>query len=282
MNNYNLLIFSKRHQLFLFLVFWLCYFSIHIISTSFFSTEIFRAEIILHSLLYSIGGMLFSFWGYKSVLAFRATILSSIYFLLLSVLSVYLITILWMVFHHLSWWIISGNEAFALRISIYPVKALLYSIIILAAIMLLLLTEKKSLTIANSNEKDSLDLRHVQGNGRKGSDYEDTILLPVNNKILNIRIDSIKVIQANDYYSNLISQKIDKPVLNNYSLKKWEDILPRKHFIRIHRSSIINLNYVENIEKMNNNTYKVKIKDISETISMSRRYAKSIFEKFQF
>jgi len=99
---------------------------------------------------------------------------------------------------------------------------------------------------------------------------------------LNIKIDSIKTIQANDYYSNITSEKYDKTIISNYSLKKWEAILPKKHFLRIHRSSIINLNYVESIEKKDNNTYVVKIKGIEKNINMSRRYAKTVLEKFQF
>ena len=271
-------LFTNRVQGLIFIAFWICYFTINIVSTYFFSTKTFNTEIILHSLLYSIGGIIFSFLGYKTIKKSREKIESKRYFLIIAILCVYIATLLWMISHHFSWWIISGDEVFVIKLSIYLLKALIYSIIILGAILLLIISENSSF----SNEKSSFDLKNIQDLvEKKESSYDDIILLPVKNKILNIKIDSIKLIQANDYYSNIISEKYDKTIISNYSLKKWENILPNKHFLRIHRSSIINLNYVENIEKMYNSTYEVKIKGVQQNINMSRRCAKTILENFQ-
>lgn len=280
MKNIRVHLFSNRLQISVFLVFWFSYFVINIVSTYFFEIEKFKAVIILHSLLYSIGGTTFSFMGYKAIKKIRTQIHSNRSFLLIALLCVYVATFLWMISHHFSWWVVSGDGAFTVLPGIYPVKALIYSIIILAAILLLVLSENKSLSM-ETKEKGSFDVQNVQDLFEmKEPDYEDTIFLPVKNKILNIKINSIKLIQANDYYSNVIAEKYDKMVLSNYSLKKWEDILPKKHFRRIHRSSIVNLNYVENIEKMYNNTYEVKIKGIDQNVSMSRRCAKTVLETF--
>ena len=274
----HLLLFKNKIQLLLFFAFWISYFIINIVSTQFFNNEKFQSELLLHSLLYSTGGFIFSFLGYWSIKIIRTKIQSNLYFLLLAILFVYIITFFWMISHHFSWWIVSGDEIFVIRLKIYPIKALIYSIIILAAILLLILTENKSLSIQETN----FDINNVQDLfENKESNYEDTILLPINNKILNIKIDTIKLIQANDYYSNIISEKYDKAIICNYSLKKWELILPKKLFLRIHRSTIVNLNYVDNIEKMDNNTYEVKIKGIEKSVNMSRRCAKTILDKFQ-
>ena len=275
-------LFKNNLQLLLFFAFWLSYFTVNIVSTQFFSNEKFQAELLLHSLLYSIGGLIFSFLGYESVKIIRTKIQSNTYFLLLAILFVYIATFLWVISHHFSWWIISGDEPFVIRLKIYPIKALIYSIITLAAILLLIITENNSLSISKNNDKSTFDIQNIQDFfENKESNYDDTILLPIKNKILNIKINDIKLIQANDYYSNIISEKYDKTIISNYSLKKWEDILPKKHFLRIHRSSIVNLNYVDNIEKMYNNTYEVKIKGIKQSVNMSRRCAKTILEKFQ-
>lgn len=274
-------LFSGKIQLLGFMAFWFCYFSINILSTSFFDAEKFEPVIVLHSLLYSIGGMLFSFLGYKAIKKIRFKIHSNRTFLLVAVLCIYVSTFLWMISHHFSWWVVSGEGGLALRPVIYPIKALIYSIIILAAVLLLILSENKSLSV-ETNEKGSFDLKNVQDLfEKKESDYDDTIFLPVKNKILNLKINSIKLIQANDYYSNVIAEKHDKMVLSSYSRKKWEEILPEKHFRRIHRSSIVNLNFVEDIGKMDNNTYVVKIKGVDQNVTMSRRCAKTILEKIQ-
>lgn len=276
-------LFKNRLQILIFIAFWLSYFFINIISTSFFSTEKFDTEIILQNLLYSIGGAIFSFLGYKAIKKLRIKIQSNGYYLLVAILCVYAFTFLWAISHHFSWWIVSGDGAFAIKLSFYPIKALLYSTITLAAILLLILSENKLLPTPKTSKKSALGLQNVQELFEKSEyDYENTILLPAKNKILNIKINSIKLIQANDYYSNLTVDNNDKTIINNYSLKKWEGILPQKHFLRVHRSSIINLNYVENIEKMYNNTYEVKIKGLEQNINMSRRCAKTILEKFEF
>jgi hypothetical protein len=278
----HLLLFKNKQQLFLFLIFWLAYFTINVISTQFFSTEKFLAELLLQSLLYSTGGIIFSFLGYKSIKIIRSKIQSNVNFLILAILFVFIATYLWIISHHFSWWLVSGDEIFVIKLLLYPIKALIYSTIILPAILLLILTEKKSLLTSNTNNKSTLDIQNVQDLfENKESDYEDTILLPIKNKILNIKIDTIKLIQANDYYSNIISETYDKTIISNNSLKKWELILPKKHFLRIHRSSIVNLNYIDNIEKMYNNTYEVKIKGIKQSLNMSRRCAKNILDKFQ-
>ena len=274
-------LFKNKVQLLLFFAFWLAYFTINIISTYFFSTEIFQSEIIFHSLLYSIGGIIFSFLGYKSIKFFRNIIKSNTYFFILAIFCVYGATYLWIISHHFSWWIVSGDDVFSIRLKLYIIKALIYSIIILGAILLLILSEKKSLSISES-KNSTLQIQNVQDLfDVKVPDYQETILLPIRNRILKIKIDTIKLIQANDYYSNVISKAYDKSILSKYSLKKWELILPKKHFVRIHRSSIVNLNYIDSIEKMDNSTYEVKINGTSESVNMSRRCAKTILDKFQ-
>jgi len=275
-------LFKNKTQLLLFFAFWLGYFTINIVSTQFFSNEKFQAELLLHSLLYSTGGLIFSFLGYWSIKIIRTKIQSNLYFLLLAILFVYIATFFWVISHHFSWWLVSGDEIFVIRLKIYPIKALIYSIIILAAIFLLILTENKSLSTQKTNNKSNFDINNVQDLfENKELNYEETIFLPIKNKILNIKIDTVKLIQANDYYSNVISETYDKVIISKYSLKKWKLILPQKHFLRIHRSTIVNLNYVDNIEKMYNNTYEVKIKGIEKSVNMSRRCTKTILDKFQ-
>jgi DNA-binding LytR/AlgR family response regulator len=59
-------------------------------------------------------------------------------------------------------------------------------------------------------------------------------------------------------------------------MREWESRLPERNFCRIHRSTIINLNYIENVEEWFNNTYSVKIKGIDKPYNMSRNYASKI------
>ncbi|MCK5457722.1 MAG: LytTR family transcriptional regulator, partial [Melioribacteraceae bacterium] len=52
-----------------------------------------------------------------------------------------------------------------------------------------------------------------------------------------------------------------------------------KYFCRIHRSNIVNLNFVEHLEEWFNNSYKVYLNDSSEPLVMSRRYVANLKSK---
>ena len=66
------------------------------------------------------------------------------------------------------------------------------------------------------------------------------------------------------------------------SLKKWTSQLPEKKFVRIHRSCIANIEYIDRIEKWFNNTYRAYLKNKTEPLEMSRRYAADLKKRFDF
>ena len=105
--------------------------------------------------------------------------------------------------------------------------------------------------------------------------YDDHLLLNINSNLRFIKINSIVTISsAGDYSSILTSDK--KKGLTLKTLKEWETRLPEKHFCRIHRSHIINLNYLDRLEEWFKNSYKVYMKNMSEPLEMSRRYVSKL------
>jgi DNA-binding LytR/AlgR family response regulator len=62
---------------------------------------------------------------------------------------------------------------------------------------------------------------------------------------------------------------------------EWEERLTPKYFVRIHRSTIVNLEYVEKVEKWFNASYRVYIQNVNEPFQMSRRYASKLKERFK-
>lgn len=56
-------------------------------------------------------------------------------------------------------------------------------------------------------------------------------------------------------------------------MKNWEKLLPVEAFMRVHRSTIINLNFIDKIDKWFNYTYKIVLKGNSEPIYVSQRYS---------
>jgi DNA-binding LytR/AlgR family response regulator len=63
------------------------------------------------------------------------------------------------------------------------------------------------------------------------------------------------------------------------SMKEWETRLPTQHFVRIHRSTIINMEFIDRVEEWFNFSFKVYLKGIEEPYLISRRYATRLKER---
>ena len=101
---------------------------------------------------------------------------------------------------------------------------------------------------------------------------QDTVTVYVKNDIFLLPVSNIKKISINGNYSVLIDHKNTKYEIKK-TLKKWESELSLDCFKRIHRSTIININYIEKIEPWHNYSYRIKLKDIDQPEDVSRRYA---------
>jgi DNA-binding response OmpR family regulator len=106
---------------------------------------------------------------------------------------------------------------------------------------------------------------------RKLSD-EDHVFIQDKNHPAFIKVGSIVYIMAEAEYSNIFLED-GKKILIRRLLKKWEQMLPDKTFLRISRSAMINLNHLAKIEKWFNNSYVVYMKGIKDPLVISRRYA---------
>lgn len=74
-----------------------------------------------------------------------------------------------------------------------------------------------------------------------------------------------------------VNVKDSKPFVIRKPIKVWEKDLPKDHFIRIHRSTIINTDYIKKVEKGKSYAHKVFLEDVSEPVEVSQRY----FRKFK-
>lgn len=108
--------------------------------------------------------------------------------------------------------------------------------------------------------------------------FDDHLLLNINSKLKFIKIDSIVSISAAGDYSNIVYAD-GKKGLTLKTMKEWEKRLPPKYFCRIHRSNIVNLNFIEHLEEWFNNSYKVYLNNSSEPLVMSRRYVANLKNK---
>jgi len=104
---------------------------------------------------------------------------------------------------------------------------------------------------------------------------DESILLQMHNSSFLISIDKIKYIAANNQYTYLVLDE-NKHVLIRRSIKKWEQALPENIFVRVHRSTIINIHYINQIERLPNYIHKIFLKDTSKTFNISRRYFRKL------
>jgi len=110
-------------------------------------------------------------------------------------------------------------------------------------------------------------------------DYADRLFLEISGRTQFLKLDQIVCLRAAGDYSEVITT-IGKPALVLKSLKEWEERLPENYFARIHRSTIVNLEYVERIEGHFNRSYQIHLRHLPEPLLVSRRYAAQLRQKF--
>jgi two-component system LytT family response regulator len=109
-------------------------------------------------------------------------------------------------------------------------------------------------------------------------DYDDAMLLSLNSHLKFLRVNSIVSIQSAGDYSEIITNEGKKGLIQK-SMTEWEQRLPEKYFCRIHRSTIVNIEFVTKIDEWFGNSYQVHLKGIETPLTMSRRYAALLKQK---
>jgi len=108
--------------------------------------------------------------------------------------------------------------------------------------------------------------------------YDDRLFLMVGRHFKFLKVDTILGVSAAGDYSEVLTSDGNKG-LTHKSMKEWEARLPAQYFIRVHRSTIINMEFVERIEEWFNYSFRVYLKGVEEPFVISRRYAAKLKEK---
>ena len=114
-------------------------------------------------------------------------------------------------------------------------------------------------------------------NKEKEYGLEDKMFINVNGVPNIINIKDIEYITAKNQYTS-IKLIADKSILLRKSIKHWETVLPKKYFLRVHRSTIINMGFIVKMEKWYNSSFIIFLKDVKEPFTISKRYS-SILRK---
>ena len=87
-----------------------------------------------------------------------------------------------------------------------------------------------------------------QGPAPSAGDDDDTIFINTDYRVVKIAISDIRYIEGMSEYLKLHLESQPKPVVTLLSMKKMEEYLP-PYFMRIHRSYIINLKKIQEVNK---------------------------------
>ncbi len=80
-------------------------------------------------------------------------------------------------------------------------------------------------------------------------DEDDAIFLKTEYKIVRIKISDIRYVEAMSEYLRIHLVDYQRPIIVLLSMKKMEERLPSRSFMRVHRSYIINLKMIQEISK---------------------------------
>ena len=93
---------------------------------------------------------------------------------------------------------------------------------------------------------------------KPATDNDDSLFLKTDYRIVKVSIPDIRYVEAMSEYLKVWIEGEAKPIITLLSMKKMEEHLPN-NFMRIHRSYIINLNKIQEVNKnrviMDSDTY---------------------------
>ena len=122
---------------------------------------------------------------------------------------------------------------------------------------------KEKLVISNYDNQTSADSADNSNHNysllpTNSSLNDDTIFLKTDYRIVKVAISDIRYVEAMSEYLKVWMEGDTKPIITLLSMKKMEERLPQ-NFMRIHRSYIINLNKILEVNKnrviMDRDTY---------------------------
>ncbi len=112
---------------------------------------------------------------------------------------------------------------------------------------------------------------------KKSQGFVTSILVNTGNATCKIDVAAIHFISANPPYVNIHTG--GKKYLHTATLKSFTELLDPSIFIRIHKSTIVHIDFVESYTSRHNGDYDLTLQN-NESIRLSRNYAKHFLACF--
>ena len=126
-------------------------------------------------------------------------------------------------------------------------------------------------------EKPAAEKTSAQRHG-----YDDPLFLSSAIKTAFYKISQILFVRADGDYSEVRTVTKDSFLLLR-TMREWEELLPENHFLRVHRSTIINSNFIEKVERESGGSgnFRIHLKGLNKPLTMSRRYSVLLKRRFR-
>lgn len=118
---------------------------------------------------------------------------------------------------------------------------------------------KKAILLLNNKQTYRNKIEMLSNIAAKRDEYLERVVIKQNQKILIIPTNEIKYIEAQDDYVMLHTESGN--YLKEKTMKFFEGSLNPKDFIRIHRSYIVKITEIKQIELFEKDTYKIILKN---------------------
>ena len=131
------------------------------------------------------------------------------------------------------------------------------------------------------NGEDTAEKLEELTNMRPGEDFIDRVVVKDRHKIHIITVDKIRYIESLDDYVMIYAQ--DGRHMKQKTMKYFETNLDPNNFIRIHRSYIVQVDNIAEIQQYEKESYIVILKDTAKTkLKVSKTGYKKIKEVLHF
>jgi len=113
------------------------------------------------------------------------------------------------------------------------------------------INSEKAAMSSFDNQTSSEPAETAPGNSSPAADaplQDDTLFLKTDYKILKVSISDITYVEAMSEYLKVHLKQEQRPIITLLSMKKMEERLPQ-YFMRIHRSYIVNLHEIQEVNK---------------------------------
>jgi two-component system LytT family response regulator len=133
---------------------------------------------------------------------------------------------------------------------------------------------RNRITTGQSITTTTTHLQHIP------NQYLDRIVVRDRGNIHVISTENIFLILAQDDYVMIYTP--EKKILKQQTMKYYEEHLDPSQFIRVHRSYIVNVTYMEKIEPYDKEGYLLRFKNSNERIKVSRSGYQKLKEALNF